>query len=34
METAMYSMMDVQFRPREGERVDWCAKEQNAAQFD
>lgn len=30
----MYSMMDVLLRLREGERNDWCAKDQNAAQFD
>lgn len=34
METAMYSMMNVVFRLKEGECNDWCAKEQKATQFD
>lgn len=34
METAMYSMMDVLFRLREGECNDWRANEQKATQFE
>lgn len=34
METAMYSMMDVLFRLREGECNDWRAKEQKATHFE